>query len=71
MSAGDKHACGIDMTGALKCWGKDNDDRKVVPAGSFSRLAVGGDHACALNTDGEILCWGKDNEEQSTPPESP
>ncbi len=70
MAAGQKHACAIEGSGEVTCWGWDNygqvSDR---PASTpFVRLAAGWYHTCGITTSGDLECWGRDDIGQSTPP---
>ena len=70
--AGASHACAIRASGALACWGR-NDDGQLGDGTSLSRprmtpalglgpvldVALGDRHTCAiLKADGTVWCWG-------------
>ncbi len=72
IGAGSRHVCGLDLDGAIWCWG-DNDTGQlgstvapyglvptevVDPGVTWQAVAVGGEHTCGLH-DGEIDCWGQ------------
>ena len=66
---GDEHACGLDPTGRVECWGNtglwDSTPSNTAPytlvrAGIRPLLLEGaaGEMSCALDVDGRIECWG-------------
>ena len=72
ISAGGLHACAVLTTGAVECWGRNEDNqlgdgttiRRSSPV-EVSGLSSGIDivsaglwHTCALNDSGGVLCWG-------------
>lgn len=75
VSAGDRHTCGITLTGRLFCWGSDaagqlgdggtNTDQSapVEVAGGrrlWAQVSAGGFHTCARTVVGKLYCWGSD-----------
>ena len=58
VSAGILHTCAIRDTGAIECWGRNNDDESDAPAGSFTAVSAGERHTCAIRESGAIECWG-------------
>ena len=64
-------ACGLTITGEIKCWGWPIN-RMVkpheYPSKRFASLSVGSDHYCALREDGSAACAGYNNRRQSSPP---
>lgn len=75
VSAGDRHTCGITVTGRLFCWGSDaagqlgdggtNTDQgaPVEVAGgrkAWVQVTAGGFHTCARTLTGQVWCWGSD-----------
>ena len=68
VSAGGDHTCGILDTGAVACWGLDDDGQSAPPAGIFTAISTGADHTCGILDTGAVTCWGLDDDGQSTPP---
>ncbi|MCK7594613.1 hypothetical protein [Pseudomarimonas salicorniae] len=72
IAAGQLHTCAVLQTGALFCWGLNNEGQigdgtrsnrsrptPVTSLGSgVDRVALGTRHSCALRTDGSVACWG-------------
>jgi len=50
--------CGLDVAGALYCWGFGSPYAAVAPDLRFSQVVVGQAHRCALATGGTLYCWG-------------
>jgi alpha-tubulin suppressor-like RCC1 family protein len=76
VTVGSNQTCGLDMTGAMYCWG-DNTDGKItfdpywyfrerpsVTGYQFASLAAGKNHTCGLTASNEIYCWGKNDRGQ-------
>lgn len=71
IAARNDHACAVNTTGQVYCWG-DNysgqlgtgngsphlDAPTTIAMQNVSQMASGYYHACALNTAGEMSCWG-------------
>ena len=68
VSAGGDHTCRILDTGAVACWGFDDDGQSAPPAGTFTTVSAGADHTCGILDTGAVACWGLDDDGQSTPP---
>ena len=78
VAAGQSHTCAVRKTGAVVCWG-DNDEGEagqsvlgkdvlapasvVLPALALG-VACGRDHSCALVQGGAVWCWGRNSEGQ-------
>jgi alpha-tubulin suppressor-like RCC1 family protein len=75
LTAGREHACGIDISGAAWCWGRDfngqvgdgddetlNDFAPMPVAGghTFTNLTAGSYHTCGIDISGAAWCWGYD-----------
>ena len=68
VSSGGDHTCGILDTGAMACWGLDDEGQSAPPAGTFTTVSAGADHTCGILDTGAVACWGLDDEGQSMPP---
>lgn len=81
LSVGYYHACAIDISDDLYCWG-DNEYGQLgvsgmessnvpVKVGSkFRQVSSGGEHTCAVNLSDKGFCWGRNDMHQSSPQES-
>ncbi|KAF5732789.1 serine/threonine-protein kinase-like protein CCR4-like [Tripterygium wilfordii] len=58
IAAGSRHACAINSSSSLNCWG---DSVGEIPQGEFMSLALGDNRSCALRTDRKVVCWGQNN----------
>lgn len=72
ISAGANASCAVTTSGALFCWGANNNGQlgdgsttsHATPgvvtglATGVAHVEVGSDHACALTTSGGVKCWG-------------
>lgn len=69
--AGGNHACAVDETDTLYCWGdngfgqlgqNNNSDQssptQVADAGQWQMATAGENHSCGIQTDGTLWCWG-------------
>lgn len=78
LSSGDANTCALDSTGAIKCWG-DNQEGQLGTGDRVIRLtptdvtgltsgmaAVGSgvDFGCALSDAGAVSCWGSNGHGQ-------
>lgn len=71
LSASFQHTCGVEVGGAVWCWGAnesaqvgDGDEAVAAPtprrvAGvTATRVFAGYAHSCASAVDGSLVCWG-------------
>ena len=49
---------GLRNTGEAVCWGSDEHDRTLSPAGTFTSISAGDYNSCAVRDTGEVDCWG-------------
>lgn len=74
-SIGDAHACAIDGTGTLLCWGDGYGGRvgdgvedghsvfapTAVGTAKWKSVAAGTSHTCAIKQDGTLHCFGENS----------
>ena len=53
VAAGGFHSCGLSTSGAITCWGANEDGQTDAPEGNFRAVAAGGFHSCGLSTSGD------------------
>ena len=73
VATGRTHACGVTVTGAAYCWGREEfgllgdgetaDTAVAVPVPvsggiTFTMVSVGDYHACGVTSAGAAYCWG-------------
>lgn len=78
IALGTQHACAVDGSQNLYCWG-DNTDGQIgmdplyqyflnhpqqVGSLQFSSVTSGGNHSCAVSVAGQIFCWGRNDRGQ-------
>jgi alpha-tubulin suppressor-like RCC1 family protein len=67
--AGDNHACTIDGSGQLFCWGDNHQGQLLATTalysaspvkidGTWKEVAAGANHTCVMDKDGAVFCWG-------------
>lgn len=66
VSVGLGHACGVRVSGAVACWGRNTDfwgdvvtGKIMPPAGEFRSVSTGENYTCGIRTDGTLACWGQ------------
>ncbi|MDB2623701.1 putative Ig domain-containing protein, partial [Candidatus Poseidoniales archaeon] len=78
LAFGHQHACGLLDTGAVKCWGRNNngqlgtnsgdkDTPQTVNLGSgrtATSIYAGGYFTCAILDDASVKCWGQNDQGQ-------
>ncbi len=75
LSSNNYHSCFINTSGALYCWGSNNDGQlgtgtteaenpyptRVGNDNDWERVATGVNHTCGIKTNGTLYCWGSNN----------
>ncbi len=79
IAAGQQNACGLQSTGDLYCWGKNDLGELGVgsaqlpssgapvkfPTAQFFQVSIGGSTLCGIRRpDGSPVCWGNNNSGQ-------
>ena len=53
------HACVLRESGAITCWGENENGETDVPPGVYRAVSVGlVSYTCAVRENGELTCWG-------------
>jgi len=71
VAAGYQHACALQASGSVRCWGagldgqlgdgRDEDSVSPVAVDGLTdavAISAGGDATCALRRAGNVVCWG-------------
>ncbi len=62
ITAGQASSCGIQIGGAVWCWGKlagvDNPTAAMIMNFTAKAIASQRAHTCAISTAGKVYCWG-------------
>ena len=60
VTVGPDHACGIQGSGAIACWGNNfSGQAPDAVNGSFTRTSAGAAFTCAIDADAALSCWGR------------
>ncbi len=68
LSAGGDHTCVVTESGAVQCWGGDDEGQSSPPAGRFTQVSADVHHSCGVTASGAAQCWGRNDYGQSSPP---
>ena len=68
VSSGWEHTCGVRNTGAVECWGNNENGESSPPTGAFDSVSAGWKHTCGLRPTGAVECWGNNQALQSQSP---
>ena len=78
LSVANYHACAIQTSGVLGCWGKAGSARLVIPTeqdGSaitdWTSVEAGWAHACGIREGGSVVCFGRSTYDRSAGPSGP
>ena len=72
IEVGLNHACALDYSGSVTCWGDDTYGQVTdwgkfrYRAKSFTSIAAGGFLTCGIDTTGSLMCWGYPENENGT-----
>ena len=58
VSAAYGHSCGLQVDGAVICWGSNLSTQAEVPPGTYSAVSAAESRSCGLRVDGTLVCWG-------------
>ena len=78
LAFGHQHACGLLDTGAVKCWGRNNNGQLGTSGGdkdtpqsinlgsgrTATSIYAGGYYTCAILDDESVKCWGENGDGQ-------
>ena len=69
VSVGENHACALQVSGDVDCWGANDDGQLDVPDNAqFRQIAAGYRFTCGLQVNGSIACWGRNSHGQVDAP---
>ncbi len=70
IAAGEDHACALQTSGRIQCWGANDEGQLDAPEGvAFQEVTAGYRFTCGIRTDGGISCWGRNNHAQLNAPD--
>ena len=52
----------------VTCWGDDNADQSMAPAGAFQQVSAGYELSCGVRTDATLACWAEFGSAAIVPP---
>jgi alpha-tubulin suppressor-like RCC1 family protein len=71
LAVGHRHACALDASGSVVCWGRNRDGQlgpatgsasatpQMIPSlGAVTALGASGRESCAIEQLGDVRCWG-------------
>lgn len=64
IAVGGADACGITLSGQLRCWGSGAVAAQAPTRGIYLEVALGDAHGCALKPDYVPVCWGDNSRGQ-------
>jgi alpha-tubulin suppressor-like RCC1 family protein len=77
LAGGRRHSCGLDGSGGLWCWGRNEHGelgvgagleeipaptRVADPAADWRQVSAGETHTCSVDWDGRLFCWGSNED---------
>ena len=58
IAGGDRKTCGVQLEGAIACWGSGILGEDGPPTGVFTGVTAGDGYNCGLRPNARIECWG-------------
>jgi hypothetical protein len=62
-------SCAVKTDNTVACWGNNDENKALPPAGTYIAVTQGDYHSCAIRTDGTLACWGYNVLGELAPPE--
>ncbi len=59
IGGGENYTCALLPSGAVQCWGLNDQGQAVNRPGPYIQIGVGAYHACGLKPAGVVECWGR------------